>query len=299
VKKLMRITKSNKDNLVAYLCLSPAILGLLFLTIIPIIGVIGLSFTNWSGLTNPAYVGIDNYIKVFTEDFFFTKSVLVTIYYAFGAVVTSIIYAFFIAIILNQKIPARGLMRSIFFIPYIIPVVATNVVWSWLYDSNFGAFNFILNTLGFDKSLFLQGEKTVVPSLMLIAVWTAGSLIIIFLAGIQGVPKAYLEAVEIDGGNTWHKFRHVTVPMMTPIIFFNFLMSMIANLQVFIPAKALTNGGPNDSSLFLVYLIYREGFGKNNMGYACAISFIFFVFIAVLTVVIFKTSNKWLFYEGK
>lgn len=295
----MRITKSNRDNIVAYLCLSPAILGLIFLTVIPIIGVIGLSFTNWSGLTNPSFVGIDNYVKIFTEDLFFTKSILVTVYYAFGAVVSSIIYAFLIAIVLNQRIPARGILRSIFFIPYIIPVVAVNVVWSWLYDCNFGAFNFILNSLGFDKSLFLQGEKTVVPSLILVAVWTAGSLIIIFLSGLQNIPKAYLEAVDIDGGNTWHKFIHVTIPLMTPIIFFNFLMSMIANLQVYIPAKALTNGGPNDSSLFLVFLIYREGFMKNNMGYACAISFVFFVFIAALTAIIFKTSNRWLFYEGK
>ncbi len=295
----MRITKSYKDNMVAYLCLSPAILGLLFLTIIPILGVIGISFTNWSGLKEPAFVGFDNYVKIFTEDFFFYKSALVTVYFAFGAVITSIIYAFFVSIMLNQRIPARGIIRSIYFIPYIIPIVATNVVWSWLYDCNFGAFNFIINSLGFDKSLFLQGEKTVVPSLILIAVWSTGNLIVIFLAGIQNVPRAYLEAVEIDGGNTWHKFRHVTVPMMTPIIFFNFLMSMINNLQVFVPAQALTKGGPNDSSLFLVYLIYREGFMKNNFGYACAISLIFFVFIAALTGFIFKTSDKWLFYEGK
>ena len=299
MKKLMRLTKSKKDNMVAYLCLSPAIVGLLFLTIIPIFGVLGLSFTNWSGLTSPDFVGLQNYKKIFTEDFFFTKSLIVTLYYAFGAVVSSIIYAFFVSIILNQRIPARGVARSIFFIPYIIPVVATSVVWSWLYDCNFGVLNFVLNTLGFDKSLFLQGEKTVVPSLIFIAVWTCGNLIVIFLAGIQNVPRAYLEAVEIDGGNAWHKFRHVTIPMMTPIIFFNFLMCMITNLQVFVPAQALTRGGPNDSSLFIVYLIYREGFMKNNFGYASSISLIFFIFIAILTGLIFKASNKVVFYEGK
>ncbi len=269
------------------------------LTIFPLIGVIIISFTEWTGLQLPSFVGIDNYTNIFTQDFFFYKSALVTLYFAVGAVIGGIIYSFIIAMMLNQNIPVRGFWRSVYFIPYIIPAIAVNVVWQWLYDANFGVFNFVLNSLGMDKSLFLQGEGSAVPSLIMMTVWGSGSLIVIFLAGLQNVPKTYLEAVEIDGGNAWHKFRNVTIPMMTPIIFFNFLMSIITNLQVFVPAFSITRGGPNNMTLFIVYLIYREGFLRNNMGYACALSLIFFVFIAALTALIFKTSDKWLFYEGK
>jgi multiple sugar transport system permease protein len=293
------MNKSVKTNLVAYLCIAPALLGLFALTIIPILGVIVISFTQWTGLQPPSFIGVENYINIFTQDLFFAKSALVTLYFALGAVIGGILYSFIVAMMLNQKVPARGFWRSVYFIPYIVPAIAVNVVWSWLYDANFGVFNYVLNLFGFDKSLWMQSEITAVPSLILMTIWGSGSLIVIFLAGLQNVPKTYLEAVEIDGGNAWHKFRYVTVPMMTPIIFFNFLMSMIGNLQVFVPAFSITHGGPNNATLFIVYLIYREGFMRNNMGYACALALIFFVFIALLTALIFKTSNKWLFYEGK
>jgi len=130
-------------------------------------------------------------------------------------------------------------------------------------------------------------------------VWMSGNLIVIFLAGLQGVPRMYMEAVEVDGGNFWHKFRHVTMPMMSPIIFYNFLMSLIANLQGFVPAYALTRGGPSDSTLLMVYLIYREGFMRNNFGHASALSVFFFLFIAALTAIIFATSRLWTFYQSE
>jgi len=295
----MRKKRSSKNNLVAYLCLAPALLGLFILTIIPMIGVIIMSFTEWTGFHPPTFIQFKNYIDIFTKDFFFFKSAFATLYFALGAVVSGIIYSFAVAMLLNKKIPFRGFWRSVYFIPYIVPAIASNVVWSWLYDPNFGFINFVLNKLGLDKSLFLQGEHSVIPSLIAMTVWSSGSLIVIFLAGIQNVPRSYLEAVEIDGGNAWHKFKVITIPMMTPIIFFNFLMSMVANLQVYVPAYTLTKGGPNDRSLFIVYLIWREGFLRNNMGYACALSVIFFVFIAIITAIVFKVSNKWMFYEGK
>jgi multiple sugar transport system permease protein len=295
----MKMKRRTKTSLVAYLCIAPALIGLFALTIIPILGVVVMSLTEWTGLQTPSFIGMENYANIFTSDLFFKKSVLVTLYFAFGAVMGGMIYSFIIATLLNKKIPARGFWRSVFFIPYIIPAVAVNVVWSWLYDANFGVFNYVLNLLGFDKSLWIQSEAMVIPSLITMTIWGSGSLIVIFLAGLQNVPRSYLEAVEIDGGNAWHKFKYITIPMMTPIIFFNFLMSIIGNLQVFVPAFSITHGGPNNASLFMVYLIYREGFMRNNMGYACALSLIFFMFIAILTAIIFKTSNKWMYYEGK
>ena len=287
------------NTITAYLFLTPAILGLLFLTIIPILGVIGISLTEWSGLEPPTFIGFENYLNIFTTDFYFQKAVVATIYFAIGAVVTGIIYSFCIALMLNQDIPGRGIWRSIFFLPYIVPVIGSSIVWSWMYEANFGVFNYCLSFFGLDKIQWLQDEKFAMPSIVLMMVWMSGNLIVIFLAGLQSVPKTYLEAVEVDGGNFWHKFRHITIPMMSPIIFYNFLMSLIVNLQGFVPAYAITKGGPSDSTLLMVYLIYREGFMRNNFGHASALSVLFFIFIAVLTGIIFATSKFWTFYQGE
>jgi multiple sugar transport system permease protein len=296
----MRSNRIGTHNaLTAYLFLTPAILGLLFYTFIPLLGVFGISLTEWTGLEPPIYIGLDNYINIFTTDFYFQKSVVATLYFALGSVLTGIIYSFTIALMLNQRIPGRGIWRSIFFLPYIVPVIGSSIIWSWMYEANFGVFNFILNCLGLDKIQWLQDEKLVMPSIILMMVWMSGNLIVIFLAGLQGVPKTYLEAVEVDGGNLWHKFRHITFPMMSPIVFYNFLMSLIANLQGFVPAYALTKGGPSDSTLLMVYLIYREGFMRNNFGHASALSVLFFIFIAALTGIIFATSRLWTFYESE
>jgi multiple sugar transport system permease protein len=289
----------HRNIVTAYIFITPAILGLLFLTIFPILGVMGISLTNWSGLEPPVYIGIDNYVNIFTTDFYFQKSLAATLYFAAGAVIAGILYSFFMALMLNRRIPGRGLWRSILFLPYIVPIIGSSIVWSWMYESNFGVFNYILSFFGFEKIQWLQDEKFVMPSIILMMVWMSGNLIVIFMAGLQGVPKTYLEAVEVDGGNFWHKFRHVTIPMMSPIIFYNFLMSMIVNLQVFVPAYAMTRGGPSDSTLYMVYLIYREGFMRNNFGHASALSVLFFLFIAVVTAVIFTTSKSWTFYEAE
>lgn len=291
--------KQRMDTITAYVFLTPAIIGLFFLMIIPILGVIGISLTNWSGLEPPKFIGMDNYVNIFTTDFYFQKSVLATLYFAIGAVVTGIIFSFCMALMLNQPIPGRGIWRSILFLPYIVPVIGSSIVWSWMYETNFGVFNYILSLFGMDKVQWLQDERFAIPSIVMMIVWMSGNLVVIFLAGLQGIPKTYMEAVEVDGGNFWHKFRHVTVPMMTPVIFYNFLMSMIVNLQGFVPPYAITKGGPSDSTLFMVYLIYREGFMRNNFGHASALSVLFFLFIAVLTAIIFATSRLWTFYEGE
>ncbi len=294
-KKLLK----HSEAITAYLCLTPAIIGLLVLTILPLFGVILIGFTEWSGLRPPSFVGLQNYVNLFTKDLFFTKSIVVTLYYALGAVVGGILYSFILAMMLNRKMPLRGFWRAVFYLPYIVPAMAVNILWAWMYDANFGLFNYILNSLGLQKSMWLYSERTSVPSLVLMAVWTSGNLVVIFLAGLQNVPRVYHEAAEIDGANPVQRFIHITVPMMTPIIFYNFLISVITAMQVFVPAFSLTNGGPNNSTLFMVYLIYREGFMRNNFGYASSISFIFFIFIALITGLIFGSSNKWMFYEGK
>lgn len=149
-----------------------------------------------------------------------------------------------------------------------------------------------------ENVLFLNDSKTVLPSLAMVAVWLSGNLIVIFLAGLQNVPRIYHEAAEIDGANAWQRFGHVTIPSMTPIIFYNLLMSLITNMQVVTPSMALTQGGPNKQTMFITYLMYRYAFKSNQIGYACAISFVFFIIIAIFTGIVFSTSKTWVYYEG-
>ena len=296
----MKLKIRGKTTLTAYLFLAPAIIGFLFLTFLPILGVVGISLTNWTGLEAPVYNGLDNYRAIFTTDFYFKDSVVATLCFAGGTTLVAIIYSFTVALMLNQKkIPGRGLWRSLFFLPYVVPIIGSSIVWSWMYESNFGVFNYILTLLGGNKIQWLQDERFAMPSIILMMTWMSGNLIVIFLAGLQSVPRTYLEAVEVDGGNFWHKFRHITFPMMSPVIFYNFLTSIIINLQGFVPAYALTKGGPSNSTLLMVYLIYREGFMRNNFGHASALSLLFFLFVAVLTILVFTTSKRWTFYEGE
>lgn len=290
---------SRGNTRTAYLFLLPALLGLVFMTLLPLVGVAAISLTNWSGLEPPRFIGGDNFVNLFTDDNYFFASVAATLSFAFGAVVSGILYSFLVALLLNQKILGRGVWRSIFFLPYIVPIIGSSIVWAWMYEANFGVLNWVLSWVGIEKVRWLQDPALSTPSLIVMTIWAAGNLIVIFLAGLQNIPRTYLEAVEMDGGNAWHKFRHVTLPILSPVIFFNFLTSVVVNLQAFVPAYAVTRGGPSNTTLHMVYLIYREGFMRNEFGHASAISLLFFVFIAALTAVIFATSRRFMFYEGE
>ena len=255
-KKKTANRKARREALTARLCLLPASVGLVVLTYVPLIVSFILGFFKWSSITKPSFVGFDNYIRLFTKDPYFKDSIWVTVVFSVMAVIGSIVYSLIIAMLLNRKIPARGFLRAVFYLPYVL------------------------------------------PSLAVISVWLSGNLIVIFLAGLQNVPRVYHEAAEIDGANGFQRFLHVTLPCMSPIIFYNLLMSLITNLQIINPALALTNGGPGTSSTFISFLMYRYAFKDNQMGYASAISFIFFIIIALFTAVVFATSKKWVFYEG-
>jgi multiple sugar transport system permease protein len=282
----------------AYVFLTPALVGLTALTYGPLLAVFILSFFNWRGALAPSFIGIQNYIRLFTEDPYFIDSIKVTGYFSVISVIGSMIYSLAVAMLLNRKIPARGFFRAVFYLPYMLPAVAVYIGWSWLYESNFGLFNYLLSQLGINRVNFIADSKLVVPSLAIIAVWLSGNLIVIFLAGLQNVPRIYHEAAEIDGANAWQRFRHITIPCMTPIIFYNLLMSLVTNLQIVTPALALTSGGPGNSSMFITYLMYRYAFKSSQLGYASAISFVFFIIIAIFTGILFAASKSWVYYEG-
>jgi multiple sugar transport system permease protein len=292
--------EKRQETTAAYLCLIPSIIGLIFLTYLPLLSVFGLSFFRWgSGAPDPIFIGFDNYQRLFTTDPYFLDSLRVTVVFAVLAVFGSMIYSLFIAMLLNRKIPARGFLRAVFYLPYVLPSMAVFLGWSWLYEANFGLFNYVLGLIGVDKLKFIADGKLVVPSLALISVWLSGNLIVIFLAGLQNVPRVYHEAALIDGANSFQRFRHITIPCMTPIIFYNLLMALINNMQIVTPALALTNGGPGNESRFITYLMYQSAFISNRLGYGSAVSTVFFVIIAIFTVILFVTSRSWIFYEGE
>lgn len=295
-RKLSR--QARQEERTAYLCLIPAFIGLIVLTYVPLLAVFVISFFDWKGIASPHFTGLSNYIRLFTTDPYFRDSIRVTVIFSVLAVLGSMVYSLVVALLLNRDIPARGFFRAVFYLPYVLPAAAVYIGWSWLYETNFGLFNYILGLFGIDNIMFLSDSSYVVPSLAVIAVWLSGNLIVIFLAGLQNVPRVYHEAAEIDGANAWQRFVHVTIPCMTPIIFYNLLMSLITNMQVVTPALALTSGGPGNSSMFITYLMYRYAFKSNQIGYACAISFVFFIMIAIFTAILFSTSNRWVYYEG-
>ena len=276
----------------------PSIVGLIVLTYMPLLVVFLLSLFKWEGVGTPEWTGLGNYIKLFTTDPYFTDSIKVTLYFALLAVAGSMIYSLVVALLLNRKIPARGFFRAVFYLPYVLPAMAVYIGWNWLYETNYGLFNSILAKFGIQRVMFLSSSELVVPSLALIAVWLSGNLIVIFLAGLQNVPRVYHEAAEIDGANSWQRFWNITIPCMTPIIFYNLLMAIITNLQVVTPALAVTQGGPGNSSRFISYVMYQYAFRSGKISYACAISFVSFLLIGIFTVILFITSKSWMFEMG-
>jgi multiple sugar transport system permease protein len=276
------------------------ILGLLIWVIGPMIGVLLISLTDWNVLAAPNWVGIRNYVRLFTADLYFWNTLKVTVYYVLLNVVCTTLYSLIVAMLLNQNIRGRGIYRSLFYLPTIVPVVASSALWLWLFNPEFGVLNMILQAAGLPRSLWIASQGTVVPSIVIMSVWSgAGNTIVIFLAALQGVPRELLEAVEIDGGNWWHRFRAITLPMISPVTFFNVVTGLIASFTIFTQSYVMTNGGPNNASLFYVLLLYREGFQRNNIGGAAALSWVLIIIVSILSLLIFSTSRRWVYYEGE
>lgn len=277
--------KQKKKNSLKWgiLFTSPAILGFLIFTIGPMIASLILSFTDYRVTNDPQFVGLKNYVTFLSgEDHFFWQSMKVTFVYVLVSVPASIVYTFVIALMLNAQVRGLTVFRTVFYIPSLLPVMATSIIWSWLFNPDFGLFNMILKKLHLPVSQWIYDEKTVIPSLVMMSLWTAGNTILIFLAGLQDVPRALYEAIEVDGGGYLHKLWYITLPTMTPTIFFNLVMAVINGFQTFTQAYVMTEGGPNNASLFYSYYLWREAFQNRNMAGGCALAWILFLVILFL-----------------
>ncbi|MGP1589539.1 MAG: carbohydrate ABC transporter permease [Oribacterium sp.] len=301
MKKLLTNKKRRRrENIWGVLFCLPCILGFIFFALIPMCTSLYYSFTDYNVISKCNFIGPGNYANMFSgTDPYFYKSLTVTCIYVALSVPSSLIVAFMIALLLNADVKGKGVFRTIFYLPSIVPVVAMSAVWLWIFNSDFGLVNMLLKAVGLPTCQWLSSEKTVIPTLVFTNLWTVGSTMVIFLAGIQDVPKQLMEAVEIDGGGGIAKLFHVIIPLMTPTIFYNLVMGIINGFQVFTQAYVITQGGPNNASLFYVYYLYREAFRFMRMGSACAIAWILFGIIMLLTAAMFKLQKKWVYYGGQ
>ena len=286
------------DNIVGYLFFSPWLIGLVLFNIIPILSAIYYSFTEYSVLQPPRWIGLGNFYQMLYADELFWKAVYNTLYYAIFSVPLGLIFAIVLAMFLNYKVWGLTFFRATFFLPSIVPGVAAAVVWAWILHPEYGIINDMLGRLGIPGPPWLTSEVWSKPAFILMSLWGVGSTAIIFLAALQDMPLHLYEAAEIDGANLFQRARYVTMPLLTPAIFCNLIMGVIGALQIFTQVYVISDGGPVWSTLFYVFYLYRQGFQYFNMGYASALSLVLFVITLIFTLILMMTSKRWVYYEG-
>lgn len=284
-----------------YLFASPWIIGLIVFTIGPILMTFYYSLTQFDGLSAPQYVGLDNYARAFFSDDLFWPSVGRTFIYSLVTVPIGTVGSLLFAMLLNQPIRGRNTLRTVFFLPHLTPTVASAVLWIFLLHPTMGPVNAILGKLGLPQPGWLTERQWALPSIMLISLWSSlgSNRMLIFLAGLQGVPKEMLEASEIDGAGTWARFRNVTLPMISPTMLFNLVLGVIEALKVFSIVHVATRGGPSYATWFLALHIYMNAFQYYRMGYASALAWVFTLILLVLTYLQIKLSDRWVYYESQ
>lgn len=298
--KRRRLNTFQKEALEGYLFISPWIIGFLIFVAGPMIALVYLSFTRWDLVGDPRWVGLRNYQRLFSDPLFI-QSLKVTIVYGLGRVPLGILVALGAALLLNQNVRYVGIWRVIYYMPVVLPSVAVSLVWMWIYNPRYGVLNgFIESVLGIPGPRWLDNPVLVLPSLMVMAVWVAaGRNMIIYLSGLQGISQELYDASAIDGASSRHRFWRITLPLLTPVIFFNLVTGMIDTFKLFTQAYVMTEGGPRNASLFFTYYLYQIGFQQFRMGYASAMAIVVFIIIMALTLLVFRWSKAWVYYEGE
>ena len=300
--RLIGITSSIKAQEAkwGYIFLLPWLVGLVLFILGPILASAYLSFTEYEIINSPKFIGLGNYTKAFTDDALFWPSMGRTFLYALAVVPLGLLGSLFLALLLNQGLRGSNLFRTIFFLPSLTPAVALALLWTWLFHPSVGPINVILGFVGIEGPGWLTSKDWALSALTIISLWAivGGNAMLIFLAGLQGVPKEFYEAAEIDGAGAWAKFRAVTLPLITPTLFFNLVLGIIGALKVFTLAFVATLGGPSYSTWFYALHIYRQAFEYFRMGYGSALAWIFVVILLVFTLIQLRLSDRWVYYAG-
>ena len=280
-----------------YIFILPWLLGFLIFVAGPMIASLLISFTRWEIVTPAHWVGLEQYTKLFADDRFYL-SLYNTAYYVFLGVPLHLLLALLAAMAMNLNIRGIRFYRTVYFLPSITPVVASSLLWLWIFNPEFGLANSALSALGLPRLFWLQDPRLAKAAFIIMSFWNIGGQMVILLAGLKGIPPALYEAAHIDGAGAWASFRNITLPMLSPAIFFNLILAIIGAFQVFTQAYIITQGGPENATLFYVLYLYRAAFENFRMGYASALAWVLFIIILIFTYIQFKLSDRWVFYEG-
>ena len=281
----------------ALLFILPWFIGFVVFTAGPMLASLYMSFTRWEIVTKPVWVGLEQYQKLFQDDRFYL-SLWNTAYYVFLGVPLHLFFALLAALAMNLNVRGIRLFRTLYYVPSLTPAVANAILWMWIFHPQWGLANALLERLGVPPLYWLQDPKLAKPAFIIMSLWSIGGQMVILLAGLKGIPQHLYEAADIDGANFWHRFRHVTLPLLTPALFFNLIIAIIGAFQVFTQAYMMTEGGPSYATLFYLLYLYRMAFENFRMGYASAMAWILFIIVLIFTAIQFKLSNRWVFYEG-
>jgi multiple sugar transport system permease protein len=257
-----------------------------------------ISFTRWEIVTPWEWVGLAQYEKLFADDRFYL-SLYNTAFYVFLGVPIHLFTALLAALAMNLKIHGTRVYRTIYYLPSITPAVANSILWLWIFNPEFGLANAFLGIFGLPQLYWLQDPRLAKPAFIIMSLWSIGGQMVILLAGLQGIPQSLYDAASIDGGGVWARFRHITLPMLSPTLFFNLIMAIIGAFQVFTQAYVITAGGPENATLFYVLYLYRMAFENFRMGYASAMAWMLFLVILAFTFIQFRLADVWVFYEGE
>ena len=275
----------------------PWIIGFVVFTAGPMLAAIYLGLTKWDIITPPRFVGLRNYVDLFTKDRLFLQSIRVTVFYTAMSVPLHVILGFLLASLLNAHVPGTNIFRAIFYLPSVLPLVASAILWSWLLNPEFGLVNFGLSRVGIAGPGWLTSETWALPAIVLMNVQFVGITMVIMLAGLQRVPQELYEVAQLDGAGRLHQLRYVTLPMMSSVIFFAIVININNSFQTFTQAYVMTNGGPSNATMFYMLYLYNNAFRFYKMGYASAMALVLFIAMVIITLVQFRLSRRWVYTE--
>ncbi len=289
---------AKREALEGLLFAAPLLLGLLIFTLYPVLDSLYISFTKYNIFTPPEFIGLQNYRNL-VNDSLFWQSLRITTIYSVISVPLQLVAGFAVALLMNQKVRGITIFRTIYYLPSVVSGVAVSLLWVWIFNPDYGLANVMLRAAHLPTQKWLTDPRTALGSFIFMSLWGIGGGMIIYLAGLQGVPQHLYESASMDGANIYQKFRHVTLPMMTPVIFYNLVMGIIGSFQVFTQAFVMTSGGPANATLFYVLYLFRQAFNYFRMGYASAMAWVLFAIILALTLLVLKSSSAWVYYEGE
>lgn len=291
--------RARQEAIEGYIGLSPWLIGFLAFSLGPILASIYFSMTQWTITRPPEWIGLANYQRMFTRDPLFWQALKVTFLYVLYSLPLKLVGGLALSLLLNLKIRGMNFFRTVFYIPAVISGVAVAMMWTWLLQPDYGAVNSLLSLVGIQGPGWFWDPDTALFSVALMSVWNVGGAAVIYLAGLQNIPPHLYEAAQIDGANTWHRFWKITIPMLTPTLFFQLVIEMIDSFRVFTQAFVITRGGPLRATYFYMLYLYEEAFQNFNMGYASALAIVLTLIVLAATIILYQTSNRWVYYEAE